>query len=116
MDIAGARAGTCKRTERADRKRPFILMEWNPSPPPCWSNGRSDQGCVTFYKRDELTTDLICSEVRAANRDWFFHEEAQGWQLLLNHLAALPGFNADWFAAVSQPPFKCSKMIAYQRL
>ena len=70
---------------------------------------------VTFYKRDELTTDLICCEVSAANRDWFFHEEAQGWQLLLNHLAALTGFDADWFATVSQPPFERSETIAYQR-
>ena len=68
---------------------------------------------VTFYKRDELTTDLICCEVRAASRDWFFHEEAKGWQLLLDHLAQLPGFNADWFAAVSQPPFERSETIAY---
>ena len=71
---------------------------------------------VTFYKRDELTADLICCEVCAANRDWFFHEEAKGWQLLLDHLAALPSFNDDWFAAVSQPPFERSETIAYERL
>ena len=70
---------------------------------------------VTFYKRDELTTDLICCEVRVASHDWFFHEEAAGWQLLLDHLAALPGFDADWFSSVSQPPFERSETIAFQR-
>jgi hypothetical protein len=71
---------------------------------------------VTFYKRDELTTDLICCEVRVASRDWFFHEETEGWQLLLDHLAALPEFDAEWFSALSQPPFEPPETIAYQRL
>jgi len=70
---------------------------------------------VTFYKRDELATDLICCEVRAANRDWFFHEDVEGWQALLDHLAALPGFDANWFSRVSQPPFERSETIAFQR-
>lgn len=70
---------------------------------------------VTFYKRDEITTDLICCEVRVASRDWFFHEEAEGWQLLLDHLAALPGFDADWYSRLSQPSFERSEMVAFQR-
>jgi hypothetical protein len=70
---------------------------------------------VTFYKRDELTTDLICCEVRVASRDWFFHEEATGWKLLLDHLAALPGFDADWFSSVSKVPFERSETIAFKR-
>lgn len=70
---------------------------------------------VTFYKRDELTTDLICCEVRVAGRDCFFHEQAEGWQLLLDHLAGLPGFKADWFSAVFQHTFERSETVAFQR-
>jgi aminoglycoside phosphotransferase len=36
---------------------------------------------VTFFKRDELTSDLICCNVQAAGRGWLFHEEMTGWEL-----------------------------------
>jgi hypothetical protein len=46
---------------------------------------------VTFYKRDEITTDLICCDVEADGQAWFFHEEVEGWDLLMTHLERLPG-------------------------
>ncbi len=58
-------------------------------------------GKVTFYKRDEITTDLICCDVVGGDKVWTFHEELVGWDLLINHLESLPSFRADWFAAVS---------------
>lgn len=61
---------------------------------------------VTFYKRDQITTDLICCEVGLGSETWFFHEELEGWDLLLLHLTQLPDFRADWFSSVSQPPFE----------
>jgi len=70
---------------------------------------------VTFYKRDELTTDLICCDVEVGGQSWFFHEEAVGWDLLLAHLGMLPGFKRDWFAVVSQPPFAVCETVAYRR-
>ena len=36
---------------------------------------------VVFYKRDEITTDLICCEVQVDGQIWFFHEEAKEWSL-----------------------------------
>lgn len=60
---------------------------------------------VTFYKRDEVTTDLICCDVEVAGECWSFHEEMEGWDLLTKHLEQLPGFRRDWYAAVVKPPF-----------
>lgn len=72
-------------------------------------------GKVTFYKRDEVTTDLICCDVAVADKVWSFHEELSGWDLLLDHLQRLPNFRTDWFASVSQPPFAASETIAFSR-
>ena len=70
---------------------------------------------VTFYKRDELVTDLICCDLVTDGRTWTFHEEADGWDMLLRHLEKLPGFRLDWYRAVSQPAFEPCETVAYQR-
>lgn len=74
-----------------------------------------DVGKVTFCKRDEVTSDLICCDVVVADEVWSFHEELVGWDLLLDHLQRLPNFRADWFATVSQPPFAISESVAFSR-
>lgn len=68
---------------------------------------------VTFYKRDELTTDLICCDVATAGAVRTFHEELPGWDALLQHLYKLPNFRTDWFASVSQSPFDASELVAF---
>jgi hypothetical protein len=75
----------------------------------------ADVSKVTFYKRDEITTDLICCDVVIGEKVWTFHEELVGWDALIGHLQRLPSFRADWFAAVSQPPFSASEMVAFTR-
>ena len=70
---------------------------------------------VTFYKRDELTTDLICCDVQIGGKTWSFHEEQEGWNLLIAHLERLPGFRSDWYAAVAHPPFSRSTTVAFTR-
>ena len=70
---------------------------------------------VTFFKRDELTTDLICCEISANGVHWTYHEEMTDWTQLTTELQALPGFAANWFERVSQPPFAASKFVAFQR-
>jgi hypothetical protein len=70
---------------------------------------------VTFFKRDELTTDLICCEIEAGGTTWFAHEEAPDWQALLARLEALPGFRRDWFEQVAQPPFAPNAFVAFAR-
>lgn len=68
---------------------------------------------VTFTKRDEITTDLICCEVVTGEQIWTFHEEMPGWDALIAHLSGLPGFREDWFAAVSQPAFAPCETVAF---
>lgn len=75
----------------------------------------TDIAKVTFYKRDEITSDLIGCDVVAAGRAWAFNEEHVGWDLLLQHLYKLPNFQTDWYAAVSQPPFSTSETVAFSR-
>lgn len=70
---------------------------------------------VTFYKRDELTTDLICCDVALGEKIWTFHEELDGWDALIEHLQRLPRFSPDWFASVSEPPFAISEIVAFAR-
>jgi len=74
-----------------------------------------DIDAVSFYERDEITTDLICCYVAIAGRIWTFHEEQKGWDELIAHLARLPGFRADWYEVVVQPPFAESQTIAFDR-
>jgi hypothetical protein len=75
----------------------------------------ADVSRVEFFKRDELTTDLICCEVTARDAIHFSHEEAADWRVLLEKLAELPGFRADWFGQVAQPPFAESRFVAFAR-
>jgi len=70
---------------------------------------------VTFYKRDEVATDLICCEVVTGKRLWNFHEEMPGWGELIAHLGGLRGFRSDWFAEVLQPPFALRETVAFER-
>ncbi|HVF83512.1 MAG TPA: hypothetical protein VM913_05010 [Sphingomicrobium sp.] len=75
----------------------------------------SDVTKVTFYKRDEITTDLICCDVTVGPKVWTFHEELVGWDLLIDHLRRLPDFREDWFAAMAEPPFADSETVAFSR-
>ena len=70
---------------------------------------------VTFYKRDEVTADLICCDVVVGGRIWTFHEDRSDWSALVQHLAKLPGFRGDWFDAVSQPPFATCEFVAFSQ-
>lgn len=70
---------------------------------------------VTFYKRDEITTDLICCEIVSSGQVQTFHEEMPVWDALMAQLAGLPGFRQDWFAAVSQPAFQPCETVAFER-
>ena len=70
---------------------------------------------VEFYKRDELTTDLICCEVAAGDAVYRANEESPGWAELVETLETLPGFESEWFAKVSQPPFEEARTVVFER-
>lgn len=70
---------------------------------------------VVFYKRDEVTSELICCDVKIAGKTWMFHEALAGWDLLLNHLSGLPGFRSDALAATTQRDFDAGIVVAFRR-
>lgn len=71
---------------------------------------------VEFYKTDQVTTDLICCEVRTRDGVFVSHEEESDWDDLTRALGALDGFRDDWFAQVSQPPFAECRFVAFESL
>jgi hypothetical protein len=74
---------------------------------------------VTFYKRDEFTTDLICCDVEVDNGSetqvWSNHEETDTWNEWIEAFDKLPGFATDWFSRVSYPAFVSCVTVAYER-
>ena len=74
---------------------------------------------VRAFKRDELTTDLVCIEVRlATGTSILVHEEMPGWEDFLDVAeVALPYMRArrDWEPQVQQPPFAASVQVLFQR-
>ncbi len=75
---------------------------------------------VEFYKRDELTTDLICCNITlngkaGAEEVIFAHEEMPHWDELIQRLEFLGGFDVEWFSQVSQPPFAECRYEAFAR-
>ena len=74
---------------------------------------------VSAYKRDELTTDLICLDVVLRDASTcFLHEEALGWEEFLDAAErALPGMHPfqAWFAEVSRPAFARNETLLFER-
>lgn len=74
---------------------------------------------VTFFKRDEITTDLVCCEIRVDANDgpiWFFHEETVGFDKLVTFLERLPAFDLRWRDKVMLPPFAENRTVAFRRV
>ncbi|MBB4615610.1 hypothetical protein [Novosphingobium taihuense] len=71
---------------------------------------------VVFYKRDELTTDLICCEIlMASGQTLWFHEEMPNWNDVVAQIELLEGFPQDWRSHVIQPPFAECRFMAYEK-
>ena len=79
----------------------------------------SDIRKVVFYKRDELTTDLICCDVEVEGSDGVVicsnHEESTNWAAWVKRLSDLPGFDTDWYAKASLPPFAQCPSVVFER-
>ena len=73
---------------------------------------------IVFYKRDEITTDLICCEIFMSSdgqeQVLFFHEEMPHWQEMIERVSDLPDFDMKWFEKVAHPPFQTQRTVAYQ--
>jgi len=71
---------------------------------------------VEFFKRDRVTTDLICCRVTFGGDHWLeWDEDMPDWRGMLALLERLPGFDRNWYSKVSQPPFEPSYHIAFAR-
>ena len=75
---------------------------------------------VVAYKRDQVTTDLLCMDVEVEADDgttniWTIHEERPEWLQWLSELETLDGFDPRWFEKVSQPPFAASVTEIFRR-
>ena len=74
---------------------------------------------IEFYKRDELTIDLICCEItfygECQNEIFFFHEEALEWSDILKKVCDLPNFDKNWREKVVLLPFAENRTTAFIR-
>jgi hypothetical protein len=71
---------------------------------------------VTAFKRDEVTTDLICMEIHLANGENIeLHEDLDGFEEWMRHIESLPGITPDWRCKVIQPPFATNETLLFER-
>lgn len=72
---------------------------------------------IVAYKIDELTTDLVCCDIVTGSGDGeqirTIHEEIPGFDTVMAHFEALPGFNKQWRDAVILPPFATNRTTIY---
>jgi len=73
---------------------------------------------IHAYKRDLLTTDLICLAFKKLGEDRYYeiHEEMAGYQHLLDDLpSCLPEFSMQWIWSVAFPAFETNHQIIWKR-
>lgn len=78
----------------------------------------SDVRRVTAFKRDELTTDLICLRLSGGDVSLEVNEEMSSWKELMREIAIhLPGAMTEdqILAAVVKPPFATTPTVVYDR-
>lgn len=74
---------------------------------------------IEGYKRDEITSDLLCLDIwtngRGQAMGWV-HEDMAGFDALEGRLKRLSGFDAGWRARVVAPAFAESRVLVYERI
>jgi hypothetical protein len=92
-----------------------VLRDGWPLAPVIWD----DVMQVRAYKRDELTTDLICLDVVLRDwSTWCVHEELPGWDEFLEVAeVALPGMRRrrSWYPDVGKPAFTRNETVIFDR-
>lgn len=80
---------------------------------------REDIEKVTFYKADEITTDLLWCEIEFRKSDRLetimLHEDCAKFAEFEEWIEELPSFDADWRAKVVLPPFEKNLTVAYTK-
>ena len=74
---------------------------------------------IAFFKRDELTTDLVCCEITIDKVGepavWFLHEESNEWADILLEMENLKGFDKSWCEKVILPAFAENRIIVFSK-
>ncbi|HEY0131529.1 MAG TPA: hypothetical protein VGB57_08990, partial [Allosphingosinicella sp.] len=71
---------------------------------------------ATAFKRDEVTTDLLCVEIELGNGESIeLNEDVIGFDEWLRRVDALPGVDPDWRGKVTQPPFARNETVLFTR-
>lgn len=72
---------------------------------------------ITAYKRDQLSTDLICLDFACVEGDGLYmvHEDLPGYEEMVRTLEATLPLLAGWWAEVAHPPFAPNATVIYQR-
>lgn len=70
---------------------------------------------VSFFRREDVRTDPYCCEVLSRGITFFAYQEDEAWPLLMQRLGDLPGFMADWYTSLSEPPFERVNLVAFER-
>jgi len=74
---------------------------------------------IIVYKRDELTTDLVCCDIVTGTADGeqarTIHEELPGFDAVMDNFETLPGFDQRWRDKVIKPAFATNRTVIYSR-
>lgn len=76
--------------------------------------------CIVAFKRDMLTTDLLCLEFRYVDTAGTpmhveINEDMPGFEQVIAALERkMPGFDKDWRAKVVNPPFAQNETVIFR--
>ena len=71
---------------------------------------------IAVYKKDEITTDLICIEFGLPeNMTITLHEEMEGYDLVVPKMhMQFEGIEKDWYSKIVKPAFKRNYRVIYE--
>lgn len=83
---------------------------------PCWRFAWGEVREVVAFKRDLITTDLVCLDFKVAGGWVVVHEEFEGWSDLIEMMGRhLPIDPPDWFPTVIHPAFAPNVRVLFRR-
>lgn len=70
---------------------------------------------VVVFKRDLVTTDLVCLEIiTSAGIVYEFNEDVPGFEVWIDEMQrSLPGFDSSWRERVIKPAFATNRTVVF---
>ena len=79
-----------------------------------------DINVISAFKRDMLTTDLVCFEIEYCREKKpvviEINEEMADFDLLAERISQMKGFVPNWRELVIKPPFATQRTCVYKRM